>query len=87
MYGFADRGVLAVGRKADLSVIDFDDLEIQAPYVRSDLPIGASRVLQPSTGCLATMVNGRLVAAMTRTTGDRPGRLLHSVVGAACLKG
>src|SRR3954466_8674743 len=34
MYGFADRGVVGVGRRADLNVIDFDNLTIQAPYTR-----------------------------------------------------
>jgi N-acyl-D-aspartate/D-glutamate deacylase len=78
MYGFDDRGVLAAGRKADLNVIDFDNLEIQAPYVRKDLPTGASRVLQPSTGYLATMVNGTVVRSNDTDTGERPGGLLRS---------
>jgi N-acyl-D-aspartate/D-glutamate deacylase len=78
MYGFNDRGVLAAGRKADLNVIDFDNLEIQAPYLRRDLPTGASRVLQPSTGYLATMVNGTVVRRHDEDTGQRPGHLLRS---------
>ena len=41
MYGFDDRGVIGVGRRADLNVIDFDNLTIQAPYLRADLPTGA----------------------------------------------
>src|SRR5690606_40987007 len=52
MYGFNDRGVVDVGKKADLNVIDFDNLTIQAPYTLADLPTGASRILQPSTGYL-----------------------------------
>jgi N-acyl-D-aspartate/D-glutamate deacylase len=78
MYGFADRGVLEPGRKADVNVIDFDNLEIQAPYVRKDLPTGAGRVLQPSTGYLATMVNGEVVRRHDEDTGARPGHLLRS---------
>jgi N-acyl-D-aspartate/D-glutamate deacylase len=78
MYGFADRGVLAPGARADVNVIDFDNLEIQAPYVRADLPTGASRVLQPSTGYLATMVGGTVVRRHDEDTGARPGRLLRS---------
>ena len=78
MYGFADRGVVGVGRKADLNVIDFDNLTIQAPYLRADLPTGASRILQPSTGYLATMVGGEVVRRHDEDTGARPGRLVRS---------
>jgi N-acyl-D-amino-acid deacylase len=78
MYGFADRGVLEAGAKADVNVIDLERLTIQAPYVRADLPTGASRVLQPSTGYLATMVNGAVVRRHDEDTGERPGHLLRS---------
>jgi len=83
MYGFADRGVVGVGRKADLNVIDFDNLTIQAPYTRADLPTGASRILQPSTGYLATMVGGALVRRHDEDTGARPGGLVRSRRGGA----
>jgi N-acyl-D-aspartate/D-glutamate deacylase len=46
--------------------------------VRADLPTGASRILQPSTGYLATMVQGELVRRHDDDTGTRPGRLLRS---------
>jgi N-acyl-D-aspartate/D-glutamate deacylase len=78
MYGFADRGALRAGAKADVNVIDLDNLTIQAPYVRDDLPTGASRVLQPSTGYLATMVNGTVVRRDDTDTGERSGGLLRS---------
>ena len=67
MYGFADRGVIAPGMRADLNVIDLDNLAIGEPYLRHDLPTGASRILQPSTGYLATIVNGTTPAATTAT--------------------
>jgi N-acyl-D-aspartate/D-glutamate deacylase len=78
MYGLDDRGVIGVGRRADVNVIDFDDLTIQAPYLRDDLPTGASRILQPSTGYLATMVAGELVRRHDVDTGARPGHLVRS---------
>jgi N-acyl-D-aspartate/D-glutamate deacylase len=78
MYGFADRGVLAPGMRADVNVIDFDNLTIQAPYTRDDLPTGASRILQPSTGYVATMVAGEVVRRDDADTGARPGRLIRS---------
>ena len=78
MYGFDDRGVLEAGRKADVNVIDLDNLSIQAPYTRADLPTGASRILQPSTGYLATIANGEVVRRDDVDTGARPGHLLRS---------
>ena len=78
MYGFDDRGELAEGKKADLNVIDFDRLTIQAPTTRADLPTGASRILQPSTGYLATIANGEVVRREDQDTGARPGYLLRS---------
>ena len=78
MYGFDDRGTLAPGKRADVNVIDFDNLAIQAPYLRADLPTGASRILQPSLGYVATMVNGVEVRRDDTDTGARPGHLLRS---------
>ena len=78
MYGLGDRGVIAEGNKADLNVIDFENLTIQALSIRDDLPTGASRILQPSTGYLATMVNGEVVRRNDEDTGERPGHLLRS---------
>jgi N-acyl-D-aspartate/D-glutamate deacylase len=78
MYGFTDRGVLAAGQKADVNVLDFDNLTIAAPSIRADLPTGASRILQPSTGYLATIANGEVVRRDDEDTGARPGYLLRS---------
>ena len=38
--GLNDRGVLAVGRKADLNVIDYDAVRLAKPHVLYDLPAG-----------------------------------------------
>jgi len=77
LYGLNDRGSITVGKRADLNVIDFDNLTIQAPFVRHDLPAGGSRVLQPSTGYKATMVNGVVTRLDDNDTGERPGRLVR----------
>ncbi len=77
LYGLTDRGSITVGKRADLNVIDFDNLTIQAPFVRHDLPAGGSRVLQPSTGYKATMVNGVVTRLDDNDTGERPGRLVR----------
>jgi N-acyl-D-aspartate/D-glutamate deacylase len=78
LYGLTDRGSIEVGKRADLNVIDFDNLSIQAPFVRHDLPAGGSRVLQPSTGYKATVVNGVITRFDDSDTGERPGRLVRS---------
>ncbi|MFZ9697181.1 MAG: N-acyl-D-amino-acid deacylase family protein [Ilumatobacteraceae bacterium] len=78
LYGLTDRGSIQIGKRADLNVIDFDNLTIQAPFVRHDLPAGGSRVLQPSTGYKATILNGVVTRFDDSDTGERPGRLVRS---------
>jgi len=78
LYGMRDRGRLIVGQRADVNVIDLERLTIHAPYVRADLPAGGTRVLQPSTGYVATMVAGTVVRRHDADTGARPGRLVRS---------
>ena len=78
LYGMTDRGSVEVGKRADINVIDLENLTIQAPYVRHDLPAGGSRILQPSTGYAATLVNGVVVRLNDEDTGERPGRLVRS---------
>ena len=78
LYGLSDRGSLEVGKRADVNVINLDKLTIQAPFVRKDLPAGGSRILQPSTGYAATLVNGVVTRLNDADTGARPGRLVRS---------
>jgi N-acyl-D-aspartate/D-glutamate deacylase len=78
LYGLSDRGSIEVGKRADINVIDFDKLTIHSPFVRHDLPAGGSRVLQPSTGYRATLVNGVATRLDDADTGERPGRLVRS---------
>jgi N-acyl-D-aspartate/D-glutamate deacylase len=78
LYGFADRGTLAVGKRADINVIDFDALSVDAPRVDFDLPEGGPRFVQSSAGYLATLVNGEVTRRFDADTGARPGRLIRS---------
>ncbi len=75
LYGFHDRGIIEVGRRADLNVIDFDGLSNGMPYMAFDLPEGGARLLQSSHGYIATMVNGVVTRRDDEETGARPGRL------------
>ena len=46
--GLHDRGIIAVGKKADLNVIDYDNVSFGKPYVTYDLPAG--RTAPPTKG-------------------------------------
>jgi N-acyl-D-aspartate/D-glutamate deacylase len=80
--GLSDRGRIAVGQKADLNVINYDDLSLGVPVMVKDLPAGGQRLLQPVTGYMATFVNGQRVIANDQVTEARPGRLVRSGVKA-----
>lgn len=77
MYGLEDRGSLEVGMRADLNVIDRDNLAVQRPASHTDLPAGGSRLLQPVSGYLATVNQGIVTRENDRDTGARPGRLIR----------
>jgi len=75
--GLMDRGVIAPGRKADLNVIDFDRLRVQAPKMAFDLPAGGKRLLQGADGYVATIVSGTVVYRDGEATGALPGKLVR----------
>ena len=77
LYGLNDRGLLAPGKRADINVIDFDNLELGLPYAVNDLPAGGLRFLQPASGYIATLVNGEVTRERDEDTGARPGRLIR----------
>ncbi|MGH9080815.1 MAG: N-acyl-D-amino-acid deacylase family protein [Acidimicrobiales bacterium] len=77
LYGFADRGTVVEGKRADLNVIDLENLRICPPELHHDLPTGASRILQPAEGYLATLVNGDITRRNDADTGTRSGRLIR----------
>ncbi|HUZ44863.1 MAG TPA: amidohydrolase family protein [Acidimicrobiales bacterium] len=75
--GLADRGVVAVGHRADLNVIDLDHLTLHAPTMAYDLPAGGKRLLQRADGYLHTFVSGVEVYASGEHTGALPGRVVR----------
>ena len=77
LYGLHDRGLLAPGKRADINVIDFDNLELGLPYAVNDLPAGGLRFLQPANGYIATLVQGEVTRERDQDTGARPGRLIR----------
>lgn len=86
--GLYDRGTLEVGMKADLNIIDFEALQLEAPQIIFDLPAGGRRMFQGARGYVATIVAGEVVMENGVYTGAVPGRLIRGsqaapVAGAA----
>ncbi len=80
--GFADRGRIAVGLRADLNLIDYAALDLEVPRLVADLPAGGRRLLQRATGYRATLVAGQVVCQDGQLTGTRPGRVVRGPVHA-----
>jgi N-acyl-D-amino-acid deacylase len=77
LYGLSDRGQLTPGRRADINLIDFDRLNLVHPELVRDLPAGAGRLVQRSTGYVETLVAGETIVAAGELTDARPGKLLR----------
>jgi N-acyl-D-aspartate/D-glutamate deacylase len=75
--GLFDRGVIAPGMKADITVIDPAELGMAAPHMQFDLPAGGRRLVQRSKGYDATIVSGFIVYRNGEATGALPGRLVR----------
>jgi N-acyl-D-aspartate/D-glutamate deacylase len=75
--GLLDRGLVKPGYKGDLNVIDLDKITLYRPLLVKDLPAGAGRVVMPTTGYRATIVNGEVTRANDEETGRLPGRLVR----------
>ncbi len=75
--GFDDRGILSVGRRADINVIDHANLALEQPTIRRDLPAGGKRLYQGARGYLATLVAGEPIVLDDELTHSRPGRLIR----------
>jgi N-acyl-D-aspartate/D-glutamate deacylase len=75
--GLADRGVVAEGMKADLNVIDFDNVRCEFPVMAYDLPAGGKRLMQGARGYRATIVDGQVTYRDGEHTGALPGRLVR----------
>ena len=81
VLGLADRGTLAVGKRADINVFDIHRLEERMPEIVHDFPFGAPRFIQRAAGYKATVCNGAVVLVDDELTGDRGGRVLRNAAG------
>ncbi len=80
--GLDDRGLLRVGMKADINILDYDNLRLRRPEVVYDLPAGGKRLVQRTDGFDATIVSGAVVYRHGEATGALPGRLIRGARGA-----
>jgi N-acyl-D-aspartate/D-glutamate deacylase len=76
-WGFTDRGLLRHGAIADINVFDPAKIAPELPTIENDLPTGARRLKQKSTGILATIVGGKVAFRNGDHTGQLTGKLLR----------
>jgi N-acyl-D-aspartate/D-glutamate deacylase len=72
-----DRGLIAKGYKADLNIINLDELKIDTPHMAYELPGGGGQLYQGASGYAATIVNGIVTYRHGKSTGALPGRLVR----------
>lgn len=75
--GLHDRGVLAPGLKADVNVIDYDNLRLHRPFAIRDLPNNGRRLTDVPSGYRATILNGKVTWRDGAPTGELPGKLIR----------
>ncbi len=75
--GLHDRGEIALGKRADLNLIDPQRLSVGVPKLVRDLPAGGKRFLQKGEGYLGTWVAGQAVQRDGEISAARPGRLVR----------
>ena len=80
LLGIKDRGVLKEGYKADINVIDFENLTLHEPEVLYDLPAGGRRLVQRASGYEYTIVSGQIAFKDGESTGVLNGRLIRNQV-------
>lgn len=75
-YGFEDRGLLLPGFKADLNIIDYENLSLLDAEIVYDLPAGGKRLIQRAKGYRHTFVSGVEIINNDEQTGLFPGNLI-----------
>ena len=77
LFGLGDRGTLEEGKRADINIIDHQNLTLRSPRMAYDLPANGRRLLQDTEGYVATVVAGEVVRRNGQDTGARPGGLIR----------
>jgi len=76
-WGLEGRGWLREGNYADVVVFDPETIAPGMPELVHDLPAGAPRIIQKTTGIKCTLVNGEVFMRENEHTGALAGRLLR----------
>jgi N-acyl-D-aspartate/D-glutamate deacylase len=77
LFNMWDRGVIAPGMKADLNVINYEQLGFSKAEMAYDFPTGARRLVQRGHGYDLTMVSGVPTVEADEFTGALPGKLVR----------
>jgi len=78
-FGLRDRGRLASGLAADITVFDPNTVGCsERPEVRHDLPRGGRRMVSPAEGIKHVIVNGQILLNEGQHNGALPGQVLRS---------
>ncbi|MDX6285133.1 MAG: hypothetical protein QOG53_618 [Frankiales bacterium] len=78
LYGLRDRGLIADGAHADLTLFDPDTIGHGLTHTRHDLPGGAMRLYAEAQGIHRVLVGGVDIVVDGESTGELPGTLLRS---------
>ena len=76
--GLSDRGTLSKGARADINVIELDNLNEKQPQLVHDFPGGAPRFIQKASGYRATVCNGSTILLNDELTGESGGQIIRS---------
>jgi N-acyl-D-aspartate/D-glutamate deacylase len=78
-FGIKDRGTLAVGKAADVTIFDLNTIGSgKRAEMRHDLPGGGRRLVMPAKGVNYTLVNGQVLLEDGKHTGALPGQVLRA---------
>jgi N-acyl-D-amino-acid deacylase len=78
VFRLHDRGVLAPGYAADVTIFGPETVAPLVPFVANDLPGGAPCLVPRAQGFAATIINGQIFTINGEATDSRPGRLLRA---------
>jgi len=77
-YGIRERGRLAIGWHADVTVFDPDEVGLGELYTRNDLPQDEMRLYADAFGIERVFVNGTEIVRDGELTGAHPGAIIRS---------
>ncbi len=78
LFGFPQRGRIAVGLPADVAIFDYNTIgSTGRSQWRNDLPGGGRRLVSPAQGVEYTIVNGEVLFDHGQHTGAMPGKVLR----------